>query len=77
MSNAVGVLLDINQRNLIERDVGRFPRYYRYEYALFSTSGFSSRAIDMAITHQISLIDLSGDEFHDLRAEVTRSAEAL
>lgn len=31
----------------------------------------------MAITHQISLIDLSGDEFSDLRGEVTRSAEAL
>jgi hypothetical protein len=77
VSSAVGVLLDINQRNLIERDVGKFPRCYRYEYALFSTSGFSSRAIDMAITHQISLIDLSGDEFSDLRSEVTRSAEAL
>jgi len=77
VSNAVGVLSDINQRNLIERDMSRFPRYYRYEYALFSTSGFSSRAIDMAITHQISLIDLSGDEFSDLRSEVTRSAEAL
>jgi len=77
VSNAVGVLLDINQRNLIERDVGKFPRYYRYEYALFSTSGFSPRAIDMATTHQISLIDLSGDEFSDLRLEITRSAEAL
>lgn len=77
VSSAVGVLLDINQRNLIERDVGKFPRYYRYEYALFSTYGFSSPAIDMAIAHQISLIDLSGDEFSDLRNEVTRSAEAL
>ena len=77
VSKAVGVLLDINQRNLIERDISRFPRYYRYEYALFSTSGFSQRAIDMAITHQISLIDLSGDEFSDLRNEVTRSAEAV
>ena len=77
VSNAVGVLLDVNQRNLIERDVGKFPRYYRYEYALFSTSGFSSRAIDMAITHQISLIDLSGEEFSDLKSEITRSAEAL
>lgn len=77
VSSAVGVLLDINQRNLIERDVGKFPRYYRYEYALFSTSGFSSLAIDMAIAHQISLIDLSGDEFSDLRNEVTRSAEVL
>lgn len=77
VSSAVGILLDINQRNLIERDVGKFPRYYRYEYALFSTSGFSPRAIDMAITHQISLIDLSGDEFSDLRSEVAKSAEAL
>lgn len=25
VSNAVGVLLDINQRNLIERDVSKFP----------------------------------------------------
>jgi hypothetical protein len=77
VNSAVGVLLDINQRNLIERDVGKFPRYYRYEYALFSTSGFSSPAIDMAITHQISLIDLSGYEFSSLRSEVTRSADAL
>lgn len=76
-SKAVGVLLDINQRNLIERDVSNFPRYYRYEYALFSTSGFSSGAIDMALTHQISLIDLSGDEFSDLRSDLTTSADAL
>jgi len=77
VNSAVGILLDINQRNLIERDVGKFPRYYRYEYALFSTSGFSPRAIDMAIAHQISLIDLSGGEFRDLRREIAMSAEAL
>lgn len=77
VSNAIGVLLDINQRNSIERDVSKFPRYYRYEYALFSTSGFSPRAIDMAIAHQVSLVDLSGDEFSGLRNEVTRSADAL
>ncbi len=77
VDKAVGVLLDINQRNMVEREQVEFPRYYRYEYALFSISGFSPRAINMAITHQISLIDLSGDEFEDLRDKITKSADMI
>lgn len=40
---------------------------YHYAYALFSTSGFSEMAMKLALAHQISLIDLSGNEFNNLR----------
>ncbi|MGC7872064.1 hypothetical protein ACPUYX_11110 [Desulfosporosinus sp. SYSU MS00001] len=65
--NAVGVLDDINQNySPVREGKGILPRY-TYRYALFSTSGFTSTAADMALAHQISLVDLSGTDFLDLR----------
>ncbi len=75
--NAIGVLLDINQNNSPTREQVVFPQKYHYAYALFSTSGFSKPAMDMALAHQISLIDLSGDELNELRNAITRAADKI
>lgn len=65
--NAVGILEDINQ-NYSPVSEGKVKiQRFSYCYALFSTSGFTSTAADMALAHQISLIDLSGPNFRDLR----------
>lgn len=67
--NAVGVVQDVNQ-NFATRNHGgraRLVRRFSYCYSLFSTTGFTLPAQEMALAHQISLIDLSGHEFADLR----------
>jgi hypothetical protein len=75
--NAVGTILDINQRysSLLEqrdKTLGFRPKY-QYAYALFSTSGFSKPATAMAMAHQISLVDLGGVEFEDLRNAISNA----
>lgn len=72
--NAVGVLLDISQNNSPTREQKVFHQKYHYAYALFATSGFSKYAVDMALAHEISLIDLSGDEFRELRDVIDQAA---
>lgn len=84
--NAVAVLLDVNEKyaGTIETEYGQtlmqtqsiLPKYYRYVYALFSASGFSKDAIKMALAHQISLIDLRGNEFNALRTVIGDVADA-
>lgn len=75
--NAIGVALDINQNNSPTREEGIFPQRYHYAHALFSTSGFSKYAVDMALAHQVSLIDLSGQDFINLRRTINQVAEAI
>ena len=75
--NAIGVLLDINQNNSPIREQDIFPQRYHYAYALFSTSGFSKDAMDMALAHQISLVDLSGADFDQLRRVIDQAAAIL
>jgi hypothetical protein len=75
--NAVGVILDINQNNSPTREQKELFQKYQYVYALFSTSGFSEPAIEMAIAHQISLIDLSGSEFHELGEAIELAAKSI
>jgi hypothetical protein len=66
--NAVGVVDDINQNYFpIRAGSKRLIKRYSYRYALFSTSGFTATAVDYAIAHQVSLIDLGGPDFDDLR----------
>ena len=74
--NAIGILLDINQNNSPLREKDIFPQRYNYAYALFSTSGFSPDAMNMALAHQISLIDLSGSDFTQLRHVIDQAASA-
>lgn len=75
--NAVGVLDDINQNYSPVREGKPLMQRFSYRYALFSTSGFTSTASDMALAHQISLIDLSGPDFEDLKNLVDEVAEML
>lgn len=63
--NAVGVLNDVNQNYFPTRGKTLLQRF-SYHYALFSTSGFTSAAANMALAHQISLIDLSGPDFRTM-----------
>lgn len=73
--NAVGVLFDVNQNNSPTREQKTFYPKYQYAYAIASTSGFSQPAMNMAIAHQISLIDLSISEYDSLKSSIVQSAE--
>ncbi len=65
--NAVGIVNDLNQNYAPMQEGSKtLIKRYSYHYALFSTSGFSIPAIDYAMAHQISLIDVSGPAFADL-----------
>ncbi len=75
--NAIGTILDINQNNPPTPDQREILQKYHYAYALFSTSGFSNDAMRMALAHQISLIDLSGNEFNNLRNVIDRVANTI
>ena len=77
--NAVGVLQDVNQ-NFSTQEGGTRPvlvKRYNYCYSLFSTTGFTRPAQDMALAHLVSLIDLSGAEFDSLRDLVDQLADQL
>lgn len=75
--NAIGILNDVNQ-NYVYPEGNVQPRQkYQYNYAIFSTSGFSSTSIKMAIVHNISLIDLSSSDYKDLKKAISISSEKL
>ncbi len=75
--NAVGILEDINQNYFSIQSRSILTKRYTYNYALFSTSGFSQDAVNMAIAHRISLIDLSGSDFEELKTAIDTSAESI
>ena len=77
--NAVGVLQDVNQNYTTQNGPGRqrLIRRFNYCYSLFSTTGFTAPAQEMALAHQISLIDLSGPEFNELREIVEELGDFL
>ena len=75
--NALGVLDDVNEHYASEV-MHHFPmRRYQYRYALFSTGGFTAGAQKYALAHQISLIDLQGPAFADLRGSASHTAQRL
>src|SRR5262249_1345232 len=75
--NAFGVVSDVNE-NYAQLGPGQRPRRrYRYVYTLFSTSGFSHPAQEYAIAHQISLVDLSSDNFAWLKSAVEAAADRV
>lgn len=75
--NAVGLLDDINQNYSPVREGKALIQRFSYRYAIFSTSGFTSTAADMALAHQISLIDLSGPDFEELRNLLDHVSEMI
>lgn len=76
--NASGTIDDVNQF-YTARDASSTPppRRYQYRYALASTSGFTQAAAYYAVTHQITLVDLSGPSVQWLRDLVSRIANSL
>lgn len=74
--NAHGVIRDINE-NFGRASGGSSRKRYRYEYALFSTSGFTKDARDFANAQQIYLVDLSTDSCYWLRESIQITAKEL
>lgn len=77
--NAHGVVHDINEQyaSATARHHAVPMRRYQYQYALFSTTGFSRDAQQYALAQQISLIDLSSPMFADLCSTAHRTAEQM
>jgi hypothetical protein len=80
--NMVATLLDVNQNNLPQmvREAGSTPqlrRKYYYAGSIFSASGFSAPAMDMALAHNVSLIGLDTPEFKPLLDAITTTADLL
>jgi hypothetical protein len=76
----MATLTDVNQNHSLTRrqDPASPPRpKYMYVGAVFSASGFSSRAADLALAHGISLVDLNTTEFKPLVDAARASAAAL
>ena len=75
--NAVGVIIDVNQKNTLGTKKNAPVQKFHYAYSLFSTSGFSDEAQEMALAHQISLVDLGGPEYSQLRDAIDKVAEGI
>lgn len=74
--NAIGIIEDLNQNySASSSHHGPTLQRFTYRYALFSTSGFSTEASNLALAHQISLVDLSGPDFGTLRSLIEQLAD--
>jgi len=67
---AVGVLNDVNNKYNFKTGEKLPPKQYNYVYSVFSASGFSKGAVDYGLAHQISLIDMSIEDYGDLLSAV-------
>ena len=76
--NALGVINDVNERHRHSTSDRLLPaKRYLYRYSLFSANGFTEAAQSFALAQQISLIDLRGPAFADIRAAVRDATDAL
>ncbi len=75
--NAVGIIEDLNQNYTIKGTKKILVRRYNYNYVLFSVSGFSEDAVNMAIAHRISLVDLSASDFKPLIECIDKTADRI
>jgi hypothetical protein len=78
----IGTLLDLNQNHLtraIRRRGARPELIARYHYAgaLFSTSGFSRPAQDLALAHGLSLIDLRQQVYDELLTSIRDATDRI
>ncbi|PJN86847.1 hypothetical protein [Bacillus sp. mrc49] len=77
--SGIGILQDLNSNyqtiDLNGEDL--LAQRYNYQYAIFSTSGFTNNAIKLAIAHKIHLIDLSGYEYEGLRNVISETASRI
>ena len=74
--NAHEVIHDINE-NFGPTSTRSARKRYRYEYALFSTSGFTKEAQNFATAQLISTVNLSGESFAWLRESIEIAANDL
>ncbi len=77
--SGIGILTDLNanyQTIDLNGDELLIQRF-NYQYAIFSTSGFSENAIKLAIAYKITLIDLRGREYCDLLRTIDAIAQEL
>ncbi|WBO93044.1 hypothetical protein AVT_27590 (plasmid) [Bacillus tropicus] len=77
--SGIGILTDLNanyQTIDLHGDELLVQRY-NYQYAIFSTSGFSENAIKLAVAYKITLIDLSGSEYRNLLKAINITAHDL
>ena len=90
--HAVGILQDVNQVLVTvgsrsggigddsdDDDVANSGRSYcyTYRYALCSTSGFTTGAQAYALAHQVALIDLSHEDYDELREALDSVGDVL
>ncbi|OFD90551.1 hypothetical protein BWGOE13_55180 [Bacillus mycoides] len=77
--SGIGILQDLNSNYQTIDLNGQelLTQRYNYQYAIFSTSGFSNNAIKLAIAHKVHLIDLSGNEYEDLRNVIKETAQNI
>ena len=73
----VGILEDININystiDMTEKELAK--ERYQYQYAIFSTSGFTENAQRFAIAYKIHLIDLTGNEYDKIKCLITDIVE--
>lgn len=77
--SAIGILTDLNS-NYQTIDLNNehlLVQRFNYNYAIFSTSGFSENAIKLAIAYKITLIDLGGSEYESLLNVINEVASEL
>lgn len=74
----VASLTDINQNYNTRQAEDEPPTpLFHYVGTIFSTSGFTAPAAELALAHKISLVDLTGDEYEELRSGAKSSAERV
>ncbi|MED5121608.1 hypothetical protein RH165_26480 [Priestia megaterium] len=77
--SGIGILTDLNANyqtiSLDNKEL--LVQRFNYQYAIFSTSGFSENAIRLAIAYKITLIDLSGTEYENLLSVIDSVAHEL
>lgn len=76
---AVGILEDVNINystiDMTEKELAK--EQYQYQYAIFSTSGFTEDAQCFAIAYKIHLIDLTGNEYNKIKELIEDIVEEL
>lgn len=77
--SGIGILTDLNAnyQTIDLRGNELLIQRFNYQYAIFSTSGFSENAIKLAIAYKITLIDLSGEEYRDLLRAIDEVAQEI
>lgn len=75
--NQVAALLDINQNYNPAAIDDPTEVIHSYVGAVCSTSGFSKPARELALAHQISVVDLSADDYAELRQGISTSASRI